>query len=158
MFDRVASQLMEHTGDVESDFCLTFQVGGNVCRAAAEAQGTRSMETGCWTVHAFVASAFGARAHALSQMWESLLTDWTLPLPQIEYETGFGELSSISLGTYNGDTPVTNLNREEFVKLYVKNLLSDRVELQYEAFSKVGTGWFHRKWHLPAKMPADPSC
>eukprot|EP00873_Tetraselmis_striata_P013303 jgi/Tetstr1/433567/TSEL_022834.t1 len=72
-------ELMEHTGDVESDFCLTFQ---------------------------------------------------------IEYETGFGELSSISLGTYNGDTPVTNLNREEFVKLYVKNLLSDRVELQYEAFSK----------------------
>jgi len=55
---------------------------------------------------------------------------------QVEYETAFGELNCANLGAYDGGTPVTNDNREEFVELYLQNLLVDRIAPQYEGFSK----------------------
>jgi hypothetical protein len=56
----------------------------------------------------------------------------------VEYEAGFGEMHSEALGSYDEDAPVTNDNRAEFVELYVKNLLEDRIRGQYEAFAKAG--------------------
>lgn len=43
-----------------------------------------------------------------------------------------------ALGSYEPDTPVTNSNREEFVELFVKNLLEDRIKSQYDSFAQVG--------------------
>ena len=60
-----------------------------------------------------------------------------LSLGQVEYEAGFGEMCSEALGDYSKDEPVTNDNRADFVELYVKNLLEDRIRSQYEAFAKV---------------------
>jgi len=64
---------------------------------------------------------------------------------QVEYEAGFGEMCSEALGDYSKDEPVTNDNRADFVELYVKNLLEDRIRSQYDAFAK----GFYKMCHGP---------
>jgi len=59
---------------------------------------------------------------------------------EVEYEAGFGEIRTETLGGHDPSTPVTRSNRAEFVQLYVKNLLVDRIRSQYDAFA---SGFYH---------------
>jgi len=55
---------------------------------------------------------------------------------QISYQTPFGETITHSLKEDGANIPLTNPNREEYVKLYVEYLLEESVRTQFDAFFK----------------------
>jgi len=55
---------------------------------------------------------------------------------QISYTDSFGEVQSKILNSSDGNTLVTNENRQEFVDLYVKYIFDESVEVQFNAFAK----------------------
>ena len=111
-------QVLEFQGDVQTRFGLTFEVAPS---------SPRPRPCPCLLILLRIPRSHGSPYH-----FDALL--------QVEYEAGFGEMRTESLGGYPADTPVTNNNREEFVKLYTKHLLHDRIQSQYEAFSQVCLG------------------
>ncbi|XP_077977108.1 ubiquitin-protein ligase E3A-like isoform X2 [Glandiceps talaboti] len=54
---------------------------------------------------------------------------------QISYQS-MGEMVTVDLIPNGSQIPVTNQNREEFVRLYVRHLLEDSIATQFEAFAR----------------------